>query len=226
MPRLLVNLLAMFIPNKASRREFRIKMLPTHSITINDNGVGNKVVAYGHCGNKHINIYGDNNLVQIDTKKGFSCTINVGTPDSPASNCVIKVGIDTTSTDTVSMRVMENGSSIRIGSDCMFSADIFLECSDTHAILDMDGKILNIGESIEVGDHVWVGQCCKILKNSAVPSNSIVGMNSLVTRRFQDKNCIIAGIPANVVKRNVCWDRRRPQQYINDAKLSQPSLGS
>ena len=81
-------------------------------------------------------------------------------------------------------------------------------------ITDLDGNPLNHAESIEIGRHVWVGKDVKIGKNVRIADNSIVGWGSIVTRRFDEPNVILAGIPAKVVKRGINWDRRSLNKYM------------
>lgn len=179
-------------------------------------GTDNRIIlANSQNPNLGINIYGNNNTVEICTEDLCFCgSIWIGTGDSPANGCHVLVGKNTTA-NGFEMRLMEDGSSITIGEDCMLSSDIYLLASDTHCIFDESGNLINIGRKIEIGNHVWIGQYCKILKNTCIGDNSIVGMGSIVTSCFQESNCIVAGVPAKIVKRKINWDRRRPQQYIN-----------
>lgn len=50
---------------------------------------------------------------------------------------------------------------------------------------------------------------CKILKGTIIPSNTIVGAGALLTKSYEEENTIIAGAPAQIVKRNVFWDHGR-----------------
>lgn len=99
---------------------------------------------------------------------------------------------------------------IRIGKDCMFSKGINLYTSDMHSILDSSSKVINKGSNIEIGDHVWVGLNAMILKGSAILHNSIIGAGSVVTKKFTESNVVIAGNPAQIVKRQINWDRLSP----------------
>lgn len=76
------------------------------------------------------------------------------------------------------------------------------------------GGAVNYAESIEIGRHVWVGKDDKIGKNVCIADNSIVGWGSIVTKRFDEPNVILAGIPAKVVKRGVNWDRKCINKYV------------
>lgn len=51
------------------------------------------------------------------------------------------------------------------------------------------------------------------LKGSYVNGDSIVGIKSVVTKRFEDKNICIAGIPAHVTRKNVNWNRVNESCY-------------
>ena len=48
-----------------------------------------------------------------------------------------------------------------------------------------------------------------ILKGVTIPDNSIVATGSIVTREFKDKNVLIAGNPAKIIKEGVDWSRNR-----------------
>lgn len=163
----------------------------------------------------HISIFGDNNVVNIHTTARFCARIAIGTPECPANGCRVEVGADTTANE-LGILLMEDNSAIRIGADCMFASGIMLWGSDTHTLLDAEGRVANIGKSIDIGEHCWVGQDCKILKNTALAPHCVLGMGSILTTRCEEPQCILAGIPAKVVKRGMDWDRRRPQQWLRD----------
>lgn len=172
------------------------------------------------CANPHndqliITIYGNNNSVHVRTSKPLHAAINIGTPESPVNDCTVEIGEDTTA-GSIMIMLLESNSSVIIGRDCMFSTDIQLWASDTHCIFDSEGRLINIGRSIRIGDHCWLGHACKIMKNTSIADHSIVGMGSIVTSCFDEERCILAGVPARVVKRGISWDRQRPQQWLNE----------
>ena len=76
----------------------------------------------------------------------------------------------------------EPNTSVIIGDDCLFSFNNIIWPSDGHTILDKEGNILNDGENIRIGNHVWIGMDVKILKGSKVPNNSIVGASAVYTK--------------------------------------------
>lgn len=177
----------------------------------------------GDCaGNKFINIppgvrikcYGQGNVVDFDpTVKKFNANIEIGAPDFPVRNCRISVG---GKTDCAGCRmiVLEHGSRIIIGRDCMISWGVEFWASDTHVIRDGFGKVVNRGLKIEIGDHVWIGRGASILKNSVVPSGSVVGLGAVFSGRGMEENCVYAGNPSTIRKRNISWERSRPDEAI------------
>lgn len=97
---------------------------------------------------------------------------------------------------------------IKIGKDCMFSYNLEIRVSDAHLIYDINTKeIVNMPRDIVIGNHIWIAAGTKVLKGAKIPDNCIVGANSIVTKAFEEKNCIIAGSPAKVVKTGVNWHK-------------------
>lgn len=99
----------------------------------------------------------------------------------------------------------------------MFSNNIQIWGSDTHCVFDnATHELTNIGKFVHIGNHVWIGTGCYIGKNTFIADNCIVGMASVVTGRINQQNCVIAGNPAKIVKRNIDWNHMRPQIYMNN----------
>lgn len=89
--------------------------------------------------------------------------------------------------------------SIEIGSNCRIAAGV--------VILDHKGHIVNSGDRthgqdipnpITIGDNVWLGTNCIILKGTVIGDNSVVSCGSVVKGVFEE-NSIIQGNPAKVV---------------------------
>lgn len=112
---------------------------------------------------------------------------------------------------------------IHIGNDCMFAHNIMLRSSDGHTVYDIETKeILNKPEkvSITIGNHVWVGHGATILKNSKVSDNTVIAKSTLVNKKFEETNIILAGQPAKIVRKNINWDRKHTyafEEEINNA---------
>lgn len=121
----------------------------------------------------------------------------------------IIIGDDTTTESGCQFSSCE-GKRIVIGRDCMISHDVDIRNSDSHSVLNENGERVNPSSDITIGDHVWVGIRCTILKGSVIPSSSIVAASSLVTSSLKSSgHALIAGCPARVVKTNINWTRKR-----------------
>lgn len=64
---------------------------------------------------------------------------------------------------------------------------------------------------VNIGDNVWLGQYCRILKGVTIGENSIIASNAVVTKDVPS-NCIFAGNPAKIVKSNLGKDNNKPRQ--------------
>ncbi len=97
---------------------------------------------------------------------------------------------------------------IEIGECCMFSCGINLLQADQHLIFDLETKErINKDKNICIGNHVWIGRGVNLLGGATIPDNCIVGTGSITSHKFTEANCIIAGNPAKVIRKNVVWAR-------------------
>lgn len=126
------------------------------------------------------------------------------------NDSVLEIGENTTM-QTGKIRTGRN-QIIKIGEDCMFSWDIVFLAHDGHLLWNTEnGHCINntIGEtreSITLGNHVWVGGETVFLPNTKIDSGSVCGYRSLVKGQFPN-NCIIAGSPAKILRKNIAWTR-------------------
>ncbi len=100
------------------------------------------------------------------------------------------------------------GTFVKLGKDCMFSSDISIWASDTHQILNKNtNDIINtVKKGVTIGNHVWCGTRCTILKGTNIQDNSVVGAASVVSGSFKP-DVIIAGNPAKQIKSGITWKR-------------------
>ncbi len=151
-----------------------------------------------------IQIVGNHNRIEI----GEDAHIKYASFNFEEDGNAITVGRNTAMCGRINLAALE-GTAISIGEDCLFSAGIEIRTSDSHSILNAEGERINAAESITLSDRVWCGQGVYILKGAAVGPDSVIGAASVVTKPFCEPNCILAGIPARVVKREITWDRKR-----------------
>lgn len=96
---------------------------------------------------------------------------------------------------------------ISIGNDSLLSWDILVIDTDIHHILDADGQIINVDRPITIGNHVWIGCRCTILKGTEIADNIVVAANSTVTGKIDESHCIVGGQKqTQVLKQNINWE--------------------
>jgi acetyltransferase-like isoleucine patch superfamily enzyme len=73
--------------------------------------------------------------------------------------------------------------------------------SDLHPIRNVEtGEIRKPHKDIIIGDNVWLGTKSIVLKGSIIPSGCIIGAMSVVSKKFNKENTIIAGNPAQEIR--------------------------
>jgi acetyltransferase-like isoleucine patch superfamily enzyme len=93
---------------------------------------------------------------------------------------------------------------IVIGNNVLIASRVFITDhahGDTDSGIDLapgDRPLLSKGPVI-IGNNVWIGEGVVILPNVKIGDNCIIGANSVVTKNFE-KNSVIAGIPAKIIK--------------------------
>lgn len=102
----------------------------------------------------------------------------------------------------------------------MFSSGITVRAADGHTIFDINsGEVINRAKPITIGNHVWIGANSIILKGASIPNNSILGTGSVISKPFKDEFVAIAGIPADIIKRNIGWHRERIFEYMKNRAI-------
>lgn len=95
-----------------------------------------------------------------------------------------------------------------IGNNGMFSGGICIRNADPHLIYDCKTKIRkNPSRSVFVGDHVWIGQECLILKGTQIDSGSIIGGKSVIAGKHIPHNTSWGENPARQISQDIFWDK-------------------
>ena len=208
---------------------------------VNIKGDGNKVILikdgqeipYEPVKGLSITITGNNNIIRIELPSKFINTAIVMTGDNnyfsvkPTRHRFIRhttFGMENGGIITVgggisvyrNMNVVAKSSKrVDIGDECMFARDIIIRNNDGHTITDtLTGEIINAPEDIKIHDKVWVGTRVMILKGAEVQDGSVIGAMALVNKKFDEKNILIAGVPAKKIRSNICWDRADFDAYV------------
>ena len=184
-----------------------LKILETEILksTIEVRGLNNIIlVSKAHISDSIITVEGNGNEISI----GEGVLLRKSNLIIRGNGSKIEIGKGTT---FGGIRIINVGSNntVFIGENCLFSDQIELWSSDTHAIYDKDGKWINKEKPVFIGNNVWVGSRVTILKGVTVEDGSIIGMGSLITKNVP-KHVIVAGAPGKVIKEEVSWSLDYP----------------
>lgn len=156
--------------------------------------------------NLRINIKGNNNKIVIKNLRTANLNIDMGNFIG-VDNAEIEI-LDNFVCVQVNILAFQNNTTIKIGSDCLFSKGVCIRSGEMpHAIYDKNTfENLDKSDGVYIGNHVWIGENVFIMKKGKISDNSIVGAMSVVTKKFDEEYVVIAGNPARICKRNVMWD--------------------
>ncbi len=132
---------------------------------------------------------------------GGKASIGHGSKISVRGNLNLGDGFNMTAESTIVC-----AKEIRFGRDCLLSWDILVMDTDEHPIYNMENEHINPDKAIHVGDHVWIGCKCVLLKGAEVPGNTVVAAGTLLTSSFAGEHQVIGGNPPSVLKNDVRWE--------------------
>ena len=87
---------------------------------------------------------------------------------------------------------------IVIGRGCYVAPNVGL-ITTNHDINNLDNHVE--GKDIVIGDKCWIGMNAMILPGVVLGEKTIVGAGAVVTHSFPDGKCIIAGVPAKIIRK-------------------------
>ncbi len=90
---------------------------------------------------------------------------------------------------------------LTIGKGCALARDVIIRDCDAHEIIK---EGYETSEEICIGDHVWIGTRAIILKGVTVGEGAIIAAGAVVTKDVPP-HCLVAGVPARVIRENVEW---------------------
>lgn len=102
--------------------------------------------------------------------------------------------------------VIDCFSSISIGHNVVVSERVVIRDSDNH-VIETKGETIGkqpVARPIVIEDHVWIGMNVIVLKGVAIGEGAIVAAGSVVNKDVPP-HCLVAGVPARVVKMDVTW---------------------
>ena len=194
--------------------------LRLHGTKMKTNGavlINNKIICKGtnnliiiHRGailrNCVISIKGDNNTIEI----GENSSIRNADFCMEDSNNKIKIGEKTYVYGKSHFACIE-GTSITIGSECLFSSEVVLRTGDSHSIVNLSGERINQSADITIDNHVWICHRVMVNKGVYIAADNVIANGAIVTRSIEQSNVVVGGIPAKVIQSDINWCPERIQ---------------
>ena len=132
---------------------------------------------------------------------GGKVIIGKGSAIEVGNEGILSIGNNTTITGNTTLLCTQR---ITIGGQCMISWDNLIMDTDWHNIVSAEtGYVYPKQKPITIGEHVWIGCRCTILKGTSIPDNSIVASNSKITKVISKRNVLIGS--NTILKENITW---------------------
>jgi len=96
---------------------------------------------------------------------------------------------------------------VAIGDHCMIAPGCLIMDSDDHPVSPqkrLRGEPVDRADvlPVRIGNNVWIGSGCVVLKGVTVGDNAVIAAHSVLTRDVE-QNCVYAGFPARPTLRNI-----------------------
>jgi len=95
---------------------------------------------------------------------------------------------------------------ITFGDDCLMAWDVLVMDTDEHPLYNKENVLINPDKPIIVGNHVWIGCKCVLLKGAKIPNDTVLAAGTLLKSAFTGEQQVIGGNPPTILKRDVCWE--------------------
>lgn len=98
-------------------------------------------------------------------------------------------------------------SHIKIGDNTLLGANTIIADNDMHPV-NPENRRYNDNDAdipareVNIGNNVWIGADVFICKGVSIGDNTVIGAKSLVSKSIP-ANCVAAGNPAKVIKKNI-----------------------
>ncbi|HAT4119829.1 hypothetical protein ACV3VZ_01710 [Clostridium perfringens] len=145
-------------------------------------------------------------ILQIDGiwEVGKNISLGHGTKISIGKNGVLKMGNNIIITAETAIICHKN---IEIGNGCLISWDNLIMDTDFHKIYSLEDvkKRTNNDLPINIGNDVWIGCRCTILKGSNIRNMSVISSNSRISRNICKEN-VVVGNDGVILKEKIFWE--------------------
>lgn len=163
------------------------------------------IVRIGFGGAEHIDYRYNRTILKIDGIAAFEgrAKIGVGSKLLIDKGAVFQAGERLGITGDTMILCSQK---ITIGNNARISWQNIIMDTDQHPVFDTDNNIINHSTEIVIGNNVWIGARCFILKNSVIGDGCIVAANSTITKNFDGiTHSVIGGNGAKVLKTDIRW---------------------
>lgn len=92
------------------------------------------------------------------------------------------------------------GENVTIGSGCVIAWDCNIMDRDYHK-LDSENEVY---KPVTIGNHVWIGCRCLVLKGVTIGDGAVIAAGSVVTHDVPS-GALFGGNPAKIIKEKVTW---------------------
>lgn len=92
---------------------------------------------------------------------------------------------------------------LTIGNDVAIGHNVSILTTD-HIFDDIHKPIKEqklVYKSVTIADNVYIGAKVTILAGVNIPKGTVIGAGSVVSKSFEEENCIIAGVPAKIIRK-------------------------
>lgn len=97
--------------------------------------------------------------------------------------------------------------SVALGNNSIIAWDTLIMDSDFHKIENNDGNVINQTKPIKIGNNVWIGCRCTILKGSIIPDGCVIAAGSVVSGQLSLDKSIYGNNKLRLIKENINWIR-------------------
>lgn len=98
---------------------------------------------------------------------------------------------------------------VQIGRDSMISWGVQILDTDWHSLY-IGNRLVNQDENVVIGDRVWICSNVTVLKGSTIPNESVIAASSTISNSWDQEQCIVAGLPFEMIKTKATWSKDRP----------------
>jgi acetyltransferase-like isoleucine patch superfamily enzyme len=126
---------------------------------------------------------------------GHGCKLDVG------ENGTLELGSNVVITAETAIICYKN---VTIGDNSLLSWEILIMDTDLHAIKNNKGDIINQPKNITIGQNVWIGCRCLILKGTTIANGNVIAANSTLTKSYHNQNSVLTG--DQVLKESISWN--------------------